>query len=379
MKQIKGIAHNIHTTILGRITLKKKNVFCRKNEILVCKNLTKIPSGYLTIVTDVDINAKNGYINGIENMEVFHEGDVVSISPQGDIYFLYEHHSLHNAVFVTELCNQRCIMCPQPPVSQENDKTEFNLKLISLLDKKTMCIGITGGEPTMIGNRLFDIIRQIKKYCPNTGIDMLTNGVKFSEWDFAVKLAKCNHPNFQIDIPIFSDIANEHNRIVGTKTFYKTVQGIYNLALLNQKIGIRIVVHKQTYKRLPQLADYIYHNFPFVCQVAFLQMETTGLAEKNLKDLWIDPYDYNEQLQEAVTLLDYRNIPVYIYNAQLCVLPKNLRVYATQSITDWKDGFLTECEGCKLRNQCAGVFMTNGKHVSKHIKKIECTDLCTEC
>jgi len=378
MKQIKGIAHNVNTTILGRITLVGKNVFCRKDEILVCKGVEKIPSGYLAVITDSDINTDKTYINGIENIDTFCEGDVVSISPQGGINFLYEHNSVHNAVFVTERCNHRCIMCPQPPVSKEQDKTEFNMKLISLFDKNTQSIGITGGEPTMIGDKLFDAVRQIKKCCPKASVDMLTNGVKFSEWEYAVKLARCNHNDFQIDIPIFSDIADEHNRIVGAKTFYKTVQGIYNLASLNQQIGIRIVVHKQTYKRLSQLADYIYHNFPFVCQVAFLQMETTGLANENLKDLWIDPYDYNEQLQEAVTLLDNRDIPVYIYNAQLCVLPENLRNYAMQSITDWKDGFLPECEGCKLRDRCAGVFTTNGTHVSKHIRRIECTDLCTE-
>ena len=378
MKQIKGIAHNVNTTILGRITLVGKNVFCRKDEILVCKGVEKIPSGYLAVITDSDLNTDKTYINGIENIDTFCEGDVVSISPQGGINFLYEHNSVHNAVFVTERCNHRCIMCPQPPVSKEQDKTEFNMKLISLFDKNTQSIGITGGEPTMIGDKLFDVVRQIKKCCPKASVDMLTNGVKFSEWEYAVKLARCNHNDFQIDIPIFSDIADEHNRIVGAKTFYKTVQGIYNLASLNQQIGIRIVVHKQTYKRLSQLADYIYHNFPFVCQVAFLQMETTGLANENLKDLWIDPYDYNEQLQEAVTLLDNRDIPVYIYNAQLCVLPENIRNYAMQSITDWKDGFLPECEGCKLRDRCAGVFTTNGTHVSKHIRRIECTDLCTE-
>lgn len=378
MKQLRGIAHNVNTTIVGRITFVGKNVFCRKNEILVCKGVEKIPFGYLAVITDSNLNTEKTYINGIEDMDTFSEGDVVSISPQGGIIFLYEHNSVHNAVFVTERCNHRCIMCPQPPVAKEPDKTDFNLKLISLFDKNTQGIGITGGEPTMIGDRLFDIVRQIKKHCPKASVDMLTNGVKFSEWKYAVKLARCNHNDFQIDIPIFSDIADEHNRIVGAKTFYKTVQGIYNLASLNQHIGIRIVVHKQTYKRLPQLADYIYHNFPFVCQVAFLQMETTGLASKNLKDLWIDPYDYNEQLQEAVMLLVNRDIPVYIYNAQQCVLPENLRNYAMRSITDWKEGFLPECEGCKLRDRCAGVFTTNGTHVSKHIRKIECTDLCTE-
>jgi His-Xaa-Ser system radical SAM maturase HxsC len=265
-------------------------------------------------------------------------------------------------------------MCPQPPVANEIDKTPNNLKMISLFDKRTKCIGITGGEPTMIGDKLFDIIKQIKVCCPNASLDMLTNGVKFSDWNYAVKLKKCNVSDFQIDIPIFSDIAEEHNRIVGARTFYKTVQGLYNLAQLNLQVGLRVVVHKQTYKRLPQLADYIYHNFPFVSQVAFMQMETTGLAGENIKDLWIDPYDYSEQLQEAVTLLEERDIPVYIYNAQLCVLPESLRSYAVQSITDWKDGFLHECEGCDLKNKCAGVFTTNGTHISKHIKRINCAD-----
>ena len=203
-------------------------------------------------------------------------------------------------------------MCPQPPIAQEKDRTAFNIELIKLFDKKTREVGITGGEPTMVGDRLFDLIRQIKKSCPKAAISILSNGVMFADMEYAAKLAACNHHDLQIDIPIFSDIASEHNRIVGAKTFYKTVQGLYNLAQFSQQIGLRVVVHKQTYKRLPKLADFIYHNFPFVAQVAFMQMETTGLAEKNLMDLWIDPYDYNRELREAVQLLNDRGITTYI-------------------------------------------------------------------
>jgi His-Xaa-Ser system radical SAM maturase HxsC len=169
-------------------------------------------------------------------------------------------------------------------------------------------------------------------------------------------------------VPIFSDIAEEHNRIVGAKTFYKTVQGLYNLALLHVQIGLRIVVHRQTYKRLPQLADYIYHNFPFVNQVAFLQMETTGMADKNLEELWIDPYDYNEELKQAVLLLENRGICVKIYNAQLCVLPKEIQEFAYNSISDWKDTFLSECTECKLKDKCGGLFASNQVHHSKYIQ-----------
>ena len=59
-----------------------------------------------------------------------------------------------------------------------------------------------------------------------------------------------------------------------------------------------------------------------------MQMETTGLAKENFDDLWIDPYDYNEQLREAVLLLADRGMKPYIYNAQLCVLPEDIRCYA---------------------------------------------------
>lgn len=301
MKQIYGAAYNVSEDIVGRITFGNCNPFARSNEILVSDNVSKAAFGYSAIITTHPIVPGNTkpYVL-IDSIEDFHEGDVVVLNQKGEIIFVYEITSCHNAIMATERCNHRCIMCPQPPVLQEKDKTQFNLKLISLMDKDTQEIGITGGEPTLIGDKLFILIRQIQKQLPKASISILSNGVKFADKEYAMKLAKCRHQDLQIDIPLFSDITEEHNRIVGANTFYKTVQGLYNLALFRQRIGLRIVVHKQTYKRLPQFADFIYHNFPFVSQVAFMQMETTGLAKENFDDLWIDPYDYNEREFEII-------------------------------------------------------------------------------
>ena len=371
MKQINGSPINIEEDILGCITFKRRNVFCRKDYIFVAEDLSNVPYGYSAAITNGQIAGK-GYacVVGKQDLYNFQEGDVVLITNKGEIIFLYEIKSLHNAIFATERCNHRCIMCPQPPVELETNKTPFNMKLISLMDKNTHEIGITGGEPTLIGDELFDLIRQIQKYQPRAAISLLTNGVKFADKLYAMKLALCKHRDLQIDIPIFSDIADEHNRIVGANTFYKTVQGLYNLALFNQRIGLRIVVHRQTYKRLPQLADYIYHNFPFVSQVAFMQMETTGNAYKNFDELWIDPYDYNEQLKQAVLSLTNRGIRTLIFNAQLCVLPPEMREFAIPSISDWKDEYLPECDGCKLRERCGGLFASNYELHSAHINPI---------
>lgn len=372
MKQIKGTSYNIEDDIVGRITFGKKNLFGRSNNILVCKDSDKPAFGYLAIITDkTTFSAKYKPYCIVDSVENFNEGDVVVMNKKGEVIFVYEIKSNHNALMATERCNHRCIMCPQPPILQEKDKTPFNLQLISLFDKHTQEIGITGGEPTLIGDNLFTLIHHIKKELPQTAISILSNGVKFSDKEYAMKLAKCRHQDLQIDIPLFSDIAEEHNRIVGAKTFYKTVQGLYNLALFRQRIGLRIVVHKQTYKRLPQFADFIYHNFPFVAQVAFMQMETTGLAKENFEELWIDPYDYNNELREAVLLLADRGMKPYIYNAQLCVLPEDIRCYAQQSISDWKDIYIDECDGCVLKGQCAGFFESNRQAHSSHIKKVK--------
>ncbi len=372
MKQIQSKAYNVTEDIVGKITFNRHIVFHRSNYILVGEDITCAQKGFAaTQTTAKNIKEVGSPICIIENVADINEGDVVVINKFGEIAFVYEITSRHNAIMATERCNHRCIMCPQPPILQEKDRTPFNLQLITLFDKKTQEIGITGGEPTLIGDNLFVLIKQIQKYLPKTSISILSNGVKFADKEYALKLAKCFHHDLQIDIPLFSDIAEEHNRIVGAKTFYKTVQGLYNLALFHQRIGLRIVVHKQTYKRLPQFADYIYHNFPFVSQVAFMQMETIGLAKENIDELWIDPYDYNEQLREAVLLLADRGMKPYIYNAQLCVLPEDIRCYAQQSISDWKDIYLPECEGCVLRGQCAGFFASNKEMHSQYIKKIE--------
>lgn len=371
MKQIQGTSYNIKNDIIGRITF-GENIFSRSNDILVSENVLKPALGYSATIATNKSFVDNGMPYCItESISDFKEGDVVVINNKGEIIFLYEIASKHNAIMATERCNHRCIMCPQPPILQEQDKTPFNLKLISLLDKKTEEIGITGGEPTLIGDNLFVLIKHIQKELPKAAISILSNGVRFVDKEFAMKLAKCRHHDLQIDIPLFSDIAKEHNRIVGANTFYKTVQGLYNLALFRQRIGLRIVIHKQTYKRLPQFADYVYHNFPFVSQVAFMQMETIGLAKENFDELWIDPYEYNNELREAVLLLADRGMKPYIYNAQLCLLPEDIRCYAQQSISDWKDIYLPECDGCALKGQCAGFFASNKEYHSKHIQKIE--------
>lgn len=375
MNFIQGKAFNINSYILGKVTKTGKNIFARRNYILVRENLESVPSKYIAAISNTSISClSKPFVKIDSNFDEFNEEDVILISTDGKITKLYDIYSDQNVIMATERCNHRCIMCPQPPITEEDDMTQFNLDLISLFNKNTREVGISGGEPTLIGDQLFTIINHIKKCLPKAGITILSNGVRFADVDYAMKLAMCNHHDLQIDIPLFSDNSSLHNFIVGANTFYKTVRGLYNLAIFRQKIGIRIVIHKLTYKRLPQLADFIYHNFPFVGQVAFMEMEPYGLAKENLDNLWIDPYDYNEELRDAVLFLRDRNMSPLIYNAQLCVLPEDIREFAVKSISTWKDIYISECQKCLLKEQCPGFFSSNLDIHSSHIRPFLAND-----
>lgn len=377
MRQYNGVTINVDREILGRITKKRGNRFAHSDSILVSNNINNRIGKYSAVVTSNRIEeetfrtSKNlPIVHSIKDVGDFNEGDVVLIEPDGRINKLYEKESDHNAVMITEQCNCSCVMCPQEVIKQKDDKTSFNLKLISLMDKATKYLAFTGGEPTLVGDSLFEIIKRCKDVLPSTSIIILTNGILFSNFEYAKKLAMIEHPNLTIAVALYADTDNEHNYITQTKGFYKTIQAIYNLALFRQKIELRTVITKLNYKRLPNFSEFIYRNFPFVVHIAFMGMETRELAEKNINLLWIDPYDYIHYLKNSIDILDRRMMNVSIYNHQLCVLPKNLWIYSRQSISAWKNIYLEECKLCSVKERCGGLFLSSEQIHSKHIKKL---------
>lgn len=373
MKQISGIAVNIHKKILGKVARKPLNRFLRSGS----DEIRVIARGYPVLITSNEFNPEKHkrisdipIVHSVKDITELKEGNVVLIEPSGGINILYEKESIQNTIMVTEKCNCACIMCPQEIKKEDDSKTEFNLKLISLMNKSTKFLALTGGEPTLVGDDLFRLLMACKENLPNTPLIILTNGILFSNFEYAKKLVLLQNQDLTIAIPLYADIDNMHDYIIQTKGFHKTIQGIYNLALLKQKIEIRVVITNVNYRRLPSLAEFIYHNFPFVVHIAFMGMETRALAEKNIDLVWIDPYDYMPYLKRAVNYLDRAMMDVSIYNQQLCVLPKDLWPYSRKSISSWKNIYLEECQSCLAKDKCGGLFSSSEYKHSLHIKRM---------
>lgn len=272
-----------------------------------------------------------------------------------------------NVLFVTSACSNRCIMCCQPPKYKDDSDSLFqkNLTLIASADKDTDYVCITGGEPTLIGDKLYVYMQKIWECMPDAEIHFLTNGRKFANVEYLTAFVKNVKGNMVLGIPLHSDNPIDHDYIAGAKgSFYETLKGLHNLGLLGFNIELRVILLQKNYYRLPKIAEFIALNLPFVSQVSIMGLEVTGYAEKRFQEIWIDPMFCANELTRAVVCLDQSRIQVRLFNIPLCLLPQQLWNYSCRSISDWKQTYLAVCERCKVKEKCCGMFRTSKRYSS---------------
>ncbi len=309
------------------------------------------------------------------NMSLLREGDIVKFLEDG-VTVLWENGSKDNALMLTESCNCKCIMCPQPTRAHDRSLVADVYTILDLLKGVQLpAICITGGEPTLIKKDFISILQRCVIEHSEAEINILTNGKTFADIDFTKQVMSVVHNNsvskIVFCVSLHSDVDFINDIIVGVKgSRDATEQGIYNLAQCGAHIEIRHVITKKNYTRLAYFAEYIYNYFPFCCHYAFMGMEVHGDAEKNMDEIYVPPMTYNEELRQAITFLKHRSLPVSVYNIPLCMCHTSIRDVATQSISQWKNIFHEKCAVCKSKEVCSGFFATSSVLPVQHINPI---------
>jgi His-Xaa-Ser system radical SAM maturase HxsC len=346
-----------------------------REALLLSDGADERPDGYRVYFafTPIRVPPSPRCIELPDSLRYLAEGDIVRVIPRtGDVAVLYRKTSPFNYLLVTERCNSNCVMCSQPPKDIDDGYLAVALlQAIPLMDRATAEVGITGGEPTLLGDRLIEIIAACKEHLPNTAVHVLSNGRLFNYLSLCGKVAAIGHRDLMIGIPLYSDIAWRHDFVVQARgAFDQTIRGIINLKRVDVKVELRVVLHRQTVDRLPDLARFISRNLGFVDHVALMGLEMMGYVKMNLDALWIDPFDYQSQLVDAVRQLVRSRLNVSIYNHQLCVLDRELWPFARKSISDWKNEYLEPCDTCSAKPQCGGFFTSSKLRFSDHIAPI---------
>jgi organic radical activating enzyme len=226
--------------------------------------------GYAAVIVTketmpVSMGTANTPLMSVPSVSHLAPGHIVSIEPRsGMVLTVFRPESRHNVVFTTERCNSNCLMCSQPPKDIDDSwRVQEHMRVLSLIDTPPQFLCITGGEPTLLGDGLIQILTEIRDRLPGTSVQMLTNGRSYKNAAFAANVAAVKHPQFVSAIPLYADIAGIHDYIVQAPgAFDETVEGLYNAAEVGLVVEIRIVLHKQSIPRLVQLAEFIYPSTP---------------------------------------------------------------------------------------------------------------------
>lgn len=372
MKQ--GQFETTFAPIVGRIS--ESDASLRPSDEVRVLRRGQLPEGglseYAAVLAEGERFPTGGRIGFFDDLSHVEPGDLVLVdSARGRVRTLFRNASPHNALFLTDRCNSNCLMCSQPPKNSAPDHLDLCLRMIELLSASPPArLGITGGEPTLLGEGFLQLLAAIKHKLPQTIITALSNGRTLANPEFVSAIARVAPTGLRFTIPLHADVPDIHDYIAQANgALNETLGGFYNLAAAGMEVEARVVLHALSIPRLPELAEFIYRKLPFVQQVAFMGLEHMGYVKKNLDKLAIDPLTYGRELRQATLHLSRRGIAVSIYNLPYCAVPEEVWGLCRKSISDHKQLYSNECQNCIAFGSCSGFFTSAPDTIISRIVK----------
>lgn len=360
----------IGSPFLAVVDIDGTNPQREKCAYVVCGHM--VPQGYGAYLISCDIPedyAKNlasycpnaSILYDVSDVEQYANFDVIEVDNKGHIRVVYQDASEDNVLFITNQCNSNCIMCPDSNTARKmvlDNRKEYLERLIDLLPSDAVHLTITGGEPTLLKWDFIDILKKCQDKFTQTEFLMLSNGRTLANTAYRSAFLDAVPSHFRLAVPLYASTSDIHDSITRAPGSFE--QTIAALKVLQHKLNIeiRIVVMKDTYKQLPEIANYLVSNLPNIKTVSIMGMELLGNAAINREKLWVDFRNTTKHIEDAVHILLAGGIDARIYNYPLCDLPRSLWSISARSITDYKIRYPEGCNGCAVRNLCGGFFFS---------------------
>jgi len=286
-------------------------------------------------------------------------GDIiVSGTNASEVLVLHRDCDLHHALQLTNRCNSFCLMCSQPPTRQDDSwMVREALDAVRHFRTSPACIGLSGGEPLLLGEQLRTVVDTIARLHPSTQVEILTNGRLLANTELADQLLNDLEGNVNWLVPLYGHADFLHDFVVQTPgAFDQTIAGLLNLQQRRQSIQLRIVLIKPVLRTLPDLCTFIGRNLPFVREVALMACEPIGFALANQDLCQVDLREEFPGIERSVRILNRYDVPCILMNTPLCALPPSLWPAVSRSISDWKNVYSAACARCAVRTRCPGLF-----------------------
>ena len=284
--------------------------------------------------------------------------DILICSPSNNkVQRLIRANSRFNTLLITERCDQLCLMCSQPPRNTD-DAWRFPLykQAIKMAAPNSRII-LSGGEPTLYKNDLFNLLLDVGKDRSDISFHILTNGQHINDNDISTLLEINELIEVLWAIPLYSHDREMHEKIVDKKdSFDALIENFFKFGKAKSNIELRTVVTQLNFFDLPHLAKFIAFNLGFINHWSIMAMENIGFAKANINNLFVDYSSFFNPIGKAIDIATAANLAVRLFNFPLCSVPENYRKLCNKSISDWKNKYLDVCDACDEVQNCCGFF-----------------------
>jgi len=269
-------------------------------------------------------------------------------------------------------CNNKCLMCSNPPDYPSFGKYDFaSLKTrIDRIRRDETHLYLTGGEPSL-SPVLLPLLAYIRGRLPRTRILIDTNGRMFAYRAFAAKCAAFGNIEFQVSL--CGHTPSAHDGVTRTPgSFRQAMAGIKNLLRLKTSgmaVEVRFVLSGLSLSNIGEVYKLAAGGLKGIDALVLIFMEMEGHAALNLKAAGLTYTRALGPVEEFFSRLERSRdgtgkIPfeIKLYHFPLCTLPPRLWKYAWRTLPGKEVTFPESCSGCAVKKLCLGVHKDYLKH-----------------
>ncbi len=266
-------------------------------------------------------------------------------------------------------------MCPDGEHVRKNGRDvplEWVSRYLSLLRPDAQHITLTGGEPTLLKERLLAVLGRCCERLPYAQILIISNGRMFYYPHYAHQLAQAGAGRTIVAIALHAATPQIHDGVTGVGgSFEQALRGIQNLLASGAGVEVRVVMQQTNQDQLEEIAALVAREAPHTSQVSFMGLELLGSAALHRDQVWVDYRQMMSELDRAIAHLLQHGIVPRIYNLPLCMVNPAHWSLCAQSISYHKRTYKPECSDCAVQQHCGGMFGTALNHRLTEVRPIQ--------
>jgi MoaA/NifB/PqqE/SkfB family radical SAM enzyme len=286
---------------------------------------------------------------------------------------------------VTRECNQKCIICSNPPTERKLDFESAKKEIDSLKRGGCSEIIFTGGEPT-----LYEKLPELIQYASRAGMlaRIITNGQKIADIQYLKKLKKAGLKHLHLSI--YSSEDKIQQKISGNKNSLQNIKkALNNLKKIRGiSVDINIAISRLNAGHLRQTASWIVKRYSFIKHFVFNNLDPFMNRVSENPEVVPKLADFELELHETLRMLEKNGKTFRVERVPLCYLPEFEHICTeTRKIIkgekrviyfldqrgkfEQKDFYeykkFPACQVCALGKICAGLYAKGGYYNEKEL------------